>query len=134
MKAAGYGKIVNISSTAALQGYTNFGAYPVSKAAVITITRGLARELGPYNITANTVAPGGTMSADEPTAEGLAKAERDVNEPARPGVQLRGVQVRSIRRVERPDDLVGGVIYLLSAESDFVTGQTLVIDGGAYML
>ncbi len=133
MKAARYGKLVNISSTTALQGYTSFGAYPVSKMAVVGITRGLARELGEYNITVNSVAPGGTMSADEPTAEALARAERDVNEVPRAG-RLRGVQVRAIRRVERPNDLVGTVMFLLSGDSDFITGQTIVVDGGAYML
>jgi 3-oxoacyl-[acyl-carrier protein] reductase len=78
MRAQGYGKIVNISSTTALQGLANFGPYPTSKAAVIGITRGLARDLGAYNITVNAVAPGGTLSRDEVSEEQLRQAEAGV--------------------------------------------------------
>lgn len=132
MKAQSYGKIVNISSTTALQGLHPLAPYMVSKASVVGITRGLARELGPWNITVNTVAPGGTMSSDTANEETLrAQQERMSNIGASGG--LSGVQIRAIRRVERPDDLVGTVMFLCSSDSDFVSGQLISVDGGSYM-
>jgi 3-oxoacyl-[acyl-carrier protein] reductase len=135
MKERNYGKIVNISSTTALQGMHPLGPYMVSKAAVVGISRGLARELGPYNITVNTVAPGGTLSYDEVTEEMVKAHERRMNSTpnAAVGGGLSGVQIRAIRRVETPDDLVGAIVFLCSPESDFISGQTLVVDGGSYM-
>jgi 3-oxoacyl-[acyl-carrier protein] reductase len=135
MKERNYGKIVNISSTTALQGMHRLAPYMVSKAAVAGISRGLARELGQYNITVNTVAPGGTLSYDEVTAEMRRAHENRMNSAPDPagGRGLSGVQVRAIRRVETPDDLVGTIIFLCSPESDFVSGQTIAVDGGSYM-
>ncbi len=135
MKERNYGKIINISSTTALQGMHPLAPYMVSKAAVVGISRGLARELGQYNITVNTIAPGGTLSYDEVTEEMYRAHERRMNSApdAASGRSLSGVQVRAIRRVETPDDLVGAVVFLCSSESDFISGQTLAIDGGSYM-
>jgi 3-oxoacyl-[acyl-carrier protein] reductase len=133
MKRAGYGKIINISSTTVLHGQSNFGPYQVSKMAIIGITRGLARELGAHNIEVNTVAPGGTLSADDTTDEAIVQAEHTMNEVPPRGGRILGAHLRAIRRVQRPGDLVGAVVFLLSAESDFITGQTIVVDGGGYM-
>jgi NAD(P)-dependent dehydrogenase (short-subunit alcohol dehydrogenase family) len=131
MKARGYGKIVNISSTTALEGLASFGPYPTSKAAVLGITRGLARDLGAHNITVNSIAPGLTLSLDRVAEDDLRQAQSAIE--AQPSDRLSGAPLRAIRRVERPQDLVGAVLFLLSADSDFVSGQTLVVDGGGHM-
>jgi 3-oxoacyl-[acyl-carrier protein] reductase len=131
MKAQRYGKIVNISSTTALEGLAPFGPYPTSKAAVMGITRGLARDLGSYNITVNSVAPGLTLSLDAAAEQDLQRAQSAIE--SQPKDRLSGAPLRAIRRVERPQDLAGTVMFLLSADSDFVSGQTLVVDGGGHM-
>ncbi len=132
MKRQRYGKIVNIGSTTALQGLAAFAPYPVSKAAISGMTRGLARELGPYQVTVNTVAPGGTLSKDEPDKADLDRHESMLN--LKEGQRVAGVTLRAIRRVQTSQDLVGAVVFLCSPESDFISGQTLVVDGGSYML
>ncbi len=133
MKNQSYGKIVNISSTTALQGLHPLAPYMVSKASVVGITRGLARELGAWNITVNTVAPGGTMSNDNANEETLRAQQERMSSIGSDARSLSGVQIRAIRRVERPDDLVGTVMFLCSSDSDFVSGQLISVDGGSYM-
>jgi 3-oxoacyl-[acyl-carrier protein] reductase len=114
---SGRGRIVNIASTVALQGTPGFLHYVSSKAAVIGFTRALAREVGPYNITANAIAPGLTASETLLTKRPLSDLET---------LSQRG----SIQRVQVPQDLVGAVVFLSSDRSAFITGQTLVVDGG----
>ena len=121
MTAQGYGKIINISSGRALKGHANLLHYDTSKGAVISFTRSLARELGDAGIRANTIAPGGIM-----TENVLA------NEAVR-GVIAKGTDTRAIKREETPEDVVGACIFLASAESDFITGQVLTVDGGSAM-
>jgi NAD(P)-dependent dehydrogenase (short-subunit alcohol dehydrogenase family) len=94
--------------------------YVASKAGVIGLTRSLARELGDYNIHVNAIAPGLIVSTDE-MPEG------------REAMQQQRIQARAIKRAETPRDLVGTVLFLCSSDSDFMTGQTLVVDGGAQM-
>lgn len=118
-KAAGYGKIVNVSSATSFKGLPEMAHYVSSKAAVVGLTRGLAKELGEFNICVNTLAP--DYVPDE------AMDER------RSAPKVRAVQARCIQRNQTPDDLVGTVAYLCGPGSDFVTGQTLHVNGGAYL-
>ncbi len=115
MRRQKYGKIVNIASGTVFKGSTGLMHYVASKGAVIAMSRVMARELGGDNICVNVVAPGNTPpDGAEPNERGAAT-----------------VATRALRRVETPGDIVGAVIFLCSAESDFITGQTLIVDGGA---
>ena len=120
MKAQGSGKIVNISSGTVFNGSTQMLHYVTSKAGVIGLTRSLARELGDYNINVNAIAPGLTVSMDDDDEDKLLRFETRM-------------QARSLKRLEGPHDLVGAVLFLCSPDSDFMTGQTMVVDGGAQM-
>ncbi len=123
MREAGGGKIINISSGRALRGKGYFLHYDASKAAILGITRSLARELGDDNICVNTIAPGSTMS------ENVLKRQNWMG-----GGPETTVQARALKRREVPADLVGACIFLASSDSDFITGQTLVVDGGLAMV
>ena len=120
MRKNGYGKIINISSGVVFKGVPTRVHYVASKAAVIGFTRTLAREVGGDNITVNCVAPGGTLSEENPSEEVL---------------ELRSQKVgtRAIQRVQVPEDIAGAVAFFASEDSDFITGQTLVVDGGSVM-
>ena len=116
MKQQKSGKIVNVSSGVAFSPNAFLAHYVTSKAAVVGLRRGaLARELGQYGITVNAVAPGLTMTEASKQLGGDITAY---------------VQSLSIKREQMPEDVVGTVLYLCSRESDFVTGQTIVVDGG----
>jgi 3-oxoacyl-[acyl-carrier protein] reductase len=120
MKAQGRGKIINISSGTVFHGSANSAHYVTSKAGVIGFTRSLARELGDHNINVNAIAPGLTLSLEEMTEDRLQMSRNRA-------------QARSIKRDQEPEDLVGTAVFLCSPESDFITGQTIVVDGGAQM-
>ncbi len=113
------GKIVNIASSLAFLGSANLAHYSASKGAVVAFTRALAREVGIYNITVNSLCPGFTLSA-EPAQ--ITEERRRHEIPA-----------RIIKRAEYPEDLVGTAVYLASSDSDFMTGQALVVDGGVVL-
>ncbi|OZM80201.1 SDR family NAD(P)-dependent oxidoreductase [Pseudonocardia sp. MH-G8] len=117
MRAGGGGRIVTISSTTARTGVPGFAHYVASKAAVEGLTRVAARELGADGITVNAVAPG--LVSDE--------ASRALNSDAYLAAAAGG---RALGREMLPDDLVGAVLFLTSDAGGFVTGQTLVVDGG----
>jgi len=118
MRKRSYGKIINISSGTALKGSANRIHYVTSKAGVLGFTRTLAMELGKDGIRVNCIAPGSTLSEEDPDEKTVAMRERAAGE-------------RALRRVQKPEDLVGAVVFFASADSDFITGQTLVVDGGA---
>jgi NAD(P)-dependent dehydrogenase (short-subunit alcohol dehydrogenase family) len=121
MREAGGGKIVNISSGTPFRGVPFLLHYVTSKGAIVALTRALAKELGKDEIHVNCVAPGFTMS------EGV-RAHPEVIEKLRDA----SIAARTIQRDQVPEDVVGAVVFLCTPEADFVTGQTLVIDGGQY--
>jgi NAD(P)-dependent dehydrogenase (short-subunit alcohol dehydrogenase family) len=120
MVAQGYGKIINIGSGTAYKGIPSMLHYVTSKGAITAFTRALSRELGEKGIRVNTLAPGLVMS--DTILENRAHIE-----------QARGpvVASRALRRDELPEDLIGALVFLASAESDFITGQTIAVDGGS---
>ena len=121
MRRNGYGKIVNISSGTVFKGTPMMLHYVSSKGAVVAFTRALAREVGDAGIRVNALAPGLTMSEEVARKEQWA-AIKDAN-----------AATRAIRRDAMPEDLIGAMLFLCSSDSDFVTGQTLVCDGGSVM-
>lgn len=124
MKQQQSGSIINVSSLAALYGLPNCLHYTASKAAVIGVTRGLARELGRYNIRVNTVAP--TVVNTDATSE-IFKDKRDKI------VDVTTAQ-QAIRRPLETQDVTGTVLFLASDLSTLTTGQTLMVDGGTVLL
>ncbi len=121
MIAQKYGKIINISSGTVARGIPNFSHYVTSKGAVTAFTRSISRELGEYNICVNSLAPGFTLSDSV--------IEENPNHLAHS--QAPSLVRRAIKRDEYPEDLLGALVFLASADSDFITGQTLAVDGGA---
>ena len=119
MRAQGGGKIVNISSGTPFRGVPFLVHYVTRKGAIVAFTRALAKELGKDNVLVNCVAPGFTLS------EGV-KSRPEVIEKLREA----SVAARTIQRDQVPEDVVGAVVYFCGPGSDFVTGQTIVIDGG----
>jgi NAD(P)-dependent dehydrogenase (short-subunit alcohol dehydrogenase family) len=121
MRARGGGKIVNISSGTPFRGVPFLLHYVTSKGAIVALTRALARELGKDGILVNCVAPGFTMSDGVKEHPEVVEKLRDVS-----------VAARTLQRDQLPEDVVGAVVYLAGPSADFVTGQTIVIDGGQY--
>jgi len=120
MRKQRYGKIINISSGTALKGSASRIHYVTSKAGIIGFTRTLAMEVGKDNICVNCIAPGSTLS-EENADEALIRYRQAA------------ASTRALQRMQRPEDLVGAVAFFASSDSDFITGQTLVVDGGAHM-
>ena len=121
MTRQGYGKIINIASGTVFKGTPMMAHYVASKGAVIALTRVLARELGDIGICCNCLAPGLTMSD-------AVKNDDKWNAPV-----AANVASRCLKREQTPGDLIGALIFLAAADSDFITGQTLVVDGGSAM-
>jgi NAD(P)-dependent dehydrogenase (short-subunit alcohol dehydrogenase family) len=117
----GGGTIVNISSGTPFRGVPFLLHYVTSKGAIVAFTRALAKELGRDGIRVNCVAPGFTMSDGVKEHPEVVEQLRDVS-----------VAARTIQRDQVPEDVVGAVTYLAGPAASFVTGQTIVIDGGQY--
>lgn len=120
MEARGEGKIVNITSGTVYKGMPNMLHYIASKGALTAMTRALSRELGPSGICVNSLAPGLTLSSS------ILENEDHLIETSE-----KVKASRAIARDAYPEDLVGALVFLASSDSDFVTGQTLVVDGGS---
>jgi 3-oxoacyl-[acyl-carrier protein] reductase len=121
MVERGKGKIVNVSSGRVLEGAPNRLHYTTAKAGVIGFTRALARELGPERINVNVILPGLTLSDTQLASSAAGYLNEEYN------------RRRALQRDQYPQDLVGTVLYLLSDASDFVTGQSINVDGGKVM-
>lgn len=116
MKAANFGKIINISSATVMSGSPQWSHYVASKGGVIGFTRSMAKEVGDFNINVNAIAPGFTLT--------------DASLSLMENAQKYGVDRGAIKRPSSAEDIVGTALYLASSASDFVTGQTIVVDGG----
>lgn len=122
MKQQGKGKIINISSGAFYRGLPDFLHYVTTKGGIVGFTRSLAREVGAAGIRVNAIAPGYT--------------ETDIlkENPQDPAEFAQAILAsRCVKRPETPEDITGTLVYLASDDSDFVTGQTIVVDGGTAM-
>ena len=115
------GKIINIASGTVFAGAPGRIHYVTSKAATIGFTRTLAREVGGDNINVNCLAPGNTLSEENPTEQMIKFRESSVG-------------LRSLKRIQMPQDVVGAMLFLASPLSDFMTGQTVNVDGGISFL
>jgi NAD(P)-dependent dehydrogenase (short-subunit alcohol dehydrogenase family) len=121
MIAQNYGKIINITSGTVARGIPLFAHYVTSKGAVTAFTRSISRELGEHNICVNSLAPGFTLS------DSVIKENPGHMEHSRAPSLVR----RALKRDQYPEDLLGSLVFLASADSDFITGQTIAVDGGA---
>ncbi len=120
LKAQGGGKIINMTSGVFVTGggKEKYAHYVTSKGAIIGLTRALARELGEYNINVNCIGPGSTLTEDASDEEALKMRES-------------AIATRCLKRVEYAEDIIGTAIFLASADSDFITGQIIGVNGGS---
>jgi NAD(P)-dependent dehydrogenase (short-subunit alcohol dehydrogenase family) len=121
MREQGGGRIVNISSGTPFRGVPFLLHYVTSKGAIVALTRALAKELGKDDVLVNCVAPGFTMSEGVRRHPEVVDALRDAS-----------VSARTLQRDQQPEDVVGAVVFLCGPGASFITGQTMVIDGGQY--
>jgi NAD(P)-dependent dehydrogenase (short-subunit alcohol dehydrogenase family) len=119
MRRQGAGSIVNVASVVAVAGQPGYLHYVASKGAVLSMTKGLAKELGQHGVRVNVIAPGFVIT------------DATRNRPAE--WQQSFLKARALQREQKPDDLVGTALYLLSDLAGFVSGQTVVVDGGHIM-
>ncbi len=121
MRRQGYGKIINIASGTVFKGVPMMLHYVSTKGAILAMTRSMANELGKEGIRVNAIAPGLTSTE-------FLKSRNDIADAL-----VMMAKTRALQREEAPEDLVGACVFLASPESDFITGQCLVVDGGQVM-
>jgi meso-butanediol dehydrogenase/(S,S)-butanediol dehydrogenase/diacetyl reductase len=128
----GAGKIINTSSIAGRQGYPSFAPYCASKFAVNALTQAAARALAEHNITCNAFAPG---VVDTPLWSQLDTDLMDIGDAEEPGQAMADFAAGILRgRVAEPADIVGTALFLASSDSDYCTGQVVMIDGGMVLV
>lgn len=120
MKRQNFGRVINLVTNLIDFPIVPYHDYTTGKAAVLGYSRSLAKELGPFNITVNCVAPGLTYPTD---------SSRDTQEDVRESI----IRLTPLGRLARPEDIAGAVAFLASEEASFITGQTLYVDGGLTM-
>jgi NAD(P)-dependent dehydrogenase (short-subunit alcohol dehydrogenase family) len=120
MKKQRSGKIINIASGTFFSGSGDMPHYTTAKGGVVALTRVMARQLGQWGINVNCMTPGSTMSEESVTEDILKRREASIDK-------------RCFKRVETPADIVGTALFLASSDSDFITGQLLVVEGGGVM-
>ena len=120
MKRQKTGKIINIASGTFFNGTGDMPHYTTSKGGVVALTRVMARQLGPWGINVNCMTPGSTMSEEAVTEEVRQRRQSSAGR-------------RAFRRIELPEDVTGTALFLASSDSDFMTGQLLVVEGGGIM-
>jgi 3-oxoacyl-[acyl-carrier protein] reductase len=120
MKEQRSGKIINIASGTFFSGSGDMPHYTTAKGGVVALTRVMARQLGEWGINVNCMTPGSTMSEESVSDEVLKRREGSIDK-------------RAFRRIETPADIVGTALFLASSDSDFITGQLLVVEGGGIM-
>jgi NAD(P)-dependent dehydrogenase (short-subunit alcohol dehydrogenase family) len=118
MKQQRSGKIINIASSTVFTGTPLFLHYVASKAALVGMTRSLAREVGEFGICVNAIAPGLVQHEGQNAPKAFTEFQ---------------LKARSLKRLQTPEDLLGILVYLASSDSDFVTGQTILVDGGSVL-
>lgn len=123
MRKRQYGKIVNMGSGTFLKGSPMLPHYVASKGAVVGLTRSFARELGAFGIRVNCISPGLVMT--DAMREHPFMGSEDFTQGQ--------IKSRAIGREQLPEDLAGAMVFLSSAQSDFISGQTIVVDGGSFM-
>jgi NAD(P)-dependent dehydrogenase (short-subunit alcohol dehydrogenase family) len=121
MRESGGGKVLNIASATVFKGTPLMLHYVASKGAIVALTRSIARELSKDGINCNAIAPGLVMSANIQAHPDWAQVAASI------------VSTRAIKRDSEPADLIGALLFFSSSDSDFITGQTLVVDGGSVM-
>ncbi len=121
MQKRGGGRIINISSITTFIGFANLLDYVSTKGAIVGFTRSLAREVGVENITVNSIAPGAFPTAAEEIHPNREEMVRGI------------LEQQAIKRRGRPEDIANAALFFASPDSGFVTGQTLLVDGGWYM-
>lgn len=126
------GKIINTSSIAGRQGYASFAPYSASKFAVVALTQAAARALAPANITCNALAPG---VVDTPLWTKLDANLMAIGDSHHPGQAMAEFSAGILRgRPATPDDIVGTALFLASSDSDYMTGQVIMVDGGMVLV
>lgn len=120
MKRQKSGKIINVASGTFFSGSGNMPHYTTAKGGVVALTRVMARQLGEWGINVNCLTPGSTMSEDSVTEDVLKRRQDSMDK-------------RCFRRIETPADVVGTALFLASSDSDFITGQLIVVEGGGIM-